>query len=199
MTPTNVEAAVPVDVAQDEDVRFGTLATRYIRGHSRGPRLNGEPGGTILALHSLGLDRHSFDNLRAALPAQWRLVSYDQRGHGAAAMQHAADLDSYVEDACAALAVCGEEPVHLLGHSMGGAVAALAAATLARRTPGRIASLALVATPAIGNPTFAAPPAPRRRFRRWPAAWSQSSNRRLRVGSAGGPRPKGRLPTQLRL
>jgi 3-oxoadipate enol-lactonase len=111
-------------------------------------------GGTVLALHSLGLDGHAFDALRDVLAPDWVLVSYDQRGHGGSADQPSAEIERYVEDALAALALCGDGPVHLLGHSMGGAVAALLASTLARVAPGRVASLTLVATPAGGGQVF---------------------------------------------
>ena len=110
--------------------------------------------GTVLALHSLGLDRHAFDALRLALGERWRVVSFDQRGHGASAGEASASLEQYVQDASAALATCGDAPVHLMGHSMGGAVAALLAATVLRDAPGRIASLALLSTPASGGAVF---------------------------------------------
>lgn len=110
--------------------------------------------GTVLALHSLGLDAHAFDALRQALGERWRIVSFDQRGHGASAGASSASLDQYVQDAIAALASCGAAPVHVLGHSMGGAVAALLAASVERSAPGRIASLTLVSTPAHGGAVF---------------------------------------------
>lgn len=110
--------------------------------------------GTVLALHSLGLDAHAFDALRRALDGHWRIVSFDQRGHGTSAGTSNASLDQYVQDAIAALAGCGEAPVHVLGHSMGGAVAALLAASVMRRASGRIASLTLLSTPAHGGAVF---------------------------------------------
>lgn len=110
--------------------------------------------GTVLALHSLGLDAHAFDALRHALGERWHLVSFDQRGHGSSAGTSSTSLAQYVQDALAALASCGESPVHVLGHSMGGAVAALLAARVTRSAPGRIASLTLVSTPAHGGAVF---------------------------------------------
>lgn len=156
MTPTSVTAKqAPLHITQDADIRFGTLKTRCVCGTGGIVNLDSGAAGTVLALHSLGLDRHAFDRLRGVLPSRWRVISFDQRGHGTAATQHAEKLDTYAEDANAALATCGDEPVHLLGHSMGGVVAALMAATMNVRAPGRIASLALVATPAAGNAAFA--------------------------------------------
>jgi pimeloyl-ACP methyl ester carboxylesterase len=44
--------------------------------------------------------------------------------------------------------------VHLLGHSMGGAIAALLAARMAQDGPGRIATLTLISSPPRGMPAF---------------------------------------------
>ncbi len=133
----------------DDAIVLNARATRF--------RQSGDPDSplVVLALHSLGLDRCSFDALGAALPEHCRVVSFDQRGHGSAAAAPSGSLEDYVDDAQAALSLCGEGPVHLLGHSMGGAVAALLAARLQRIDAGRIASLTLVASPAQGMPAFA--------------------------------------------
>ncbi|MGF6573655.1 3-oxoadipate enol-lactonase [Paraburkholderia sp. GAS333] len=106
--------------------------------------------GTVLMLHSLGLDARAFDGIRAALPDDWHIVSFDQRGHGKAAATAARSLDELVDDACQVIDSCTARQVHLVGHSMGGAVAALCAARLGPR----VASLALIATPAAGFPAF---------------------------------------------
>lgn len=106
--------------------------------------------GTVLMLHSLGLDSRAFDGIRAALSDDWQIVSFDQRGHGKAAGTQARSLDDLVDDACQVIDSCAARQVHLVGHSMGGAVAALSAA----RVGPRVASLALIATPAAGYPAF---------------------------------------------
>ncbi|MDH6147513.1 MULTISPECIES: alpha/beta fold hydrolase [Paraburkholderia] len=124
-------------------VKLGTLATSWFESGSG-------TAGAVLMLHSLGLDARAFDPLRDALPSDWRVVSFDQRGHGAAAAESPRSLEQLSDDACAAIEQCGVNGVHLLGHSMGGAVAALAAVRLG----GRVASLTLLATPAAGHPVF---------------------------------------------
>lgn len=107
--------------------------------------------GTVLMLHSLGLDGAAFDALRAELAPTWRVLSYDLRGHGSANEVHTFSLADYIEDALAMLALCGTGPVHMVGHSLGGAIAASAAS----RAGASISSLGIVASPAIGMPAFA--------------------------------------------
>lgn len=134
----------PGSVFTDTSVQLEDLVTRWRESGS------GELG-TVLMLHSLGLDRCAFDPLRAALPGGWRLVSYDQRGHGGARSEIQSGWQQYVDDARHALDRCGDAPVHLMGHSMGGAVAACVAAL----QPHRVASLGVVASPPCGMPAFA--------------------------------------------
>lgn len=132
----------------DADRQF---TTRVVRGGA-GP--GEDKPAHVLALHSLGLDAHAFDALQEAVGMPWCIVSYDQSGHGSRAGDTATDMKALVDDAQAVLADCGEQPVHLVGHSMGGAVAALLASRLAASTPGRIASLTLLSTPANGGAAF---------------------------------------------
>jgi alpha-beta hydrolase superfamily lysophospholipase len=85
--------------------------------------------GTVLLVHGLGEHIGRYTHVAAALNAAgWRVVGYDQRGHGrsegprgviAAAHSLLADLAGAVDS------VRGEHtgPLVLLGHSMGGAVA----------------------------------------------------------------------------
>lgn len=105
--------------------------------------------GGVLLLHSIGLDAHAYGVLRQALGADWALNSYDQRGHGKRAGQAGFDLADLVQDALFALDRM-DGAIHLVGHSMGGAIAALAAA----RAGSKVASLALIATPPAGFPAF---------------------------------------------
>jgi len=134
----------------EESVEFGGgsgLRTRWIH-HANG----GAGGHAVLGLHMLGLDASSFDRLPTALPDGWDFHAYDQRGHGAAADQPPGDFEAWVRDVEVALERVGEREIHLVGSSMGGAVAASLAA---RAAPGRIASLTLIATPEVGRSAFA--------------------------------------------
>ena len=109
----------------------------------------------VLCLHMLGLDAGSFAGFAAAVGGRHAVHAYDQRGHGLAGDQPPSGFDAWVDDAEAAvdrLAARGARRVHLVGSSMGGAVAATLAGRLGA---GRIASLCVVATPARGEPAFA--------------------------------------------
>ena len=77
----------------------------------------------MLFLHGWLDHGHGFDPLIEALPASWHTLALDFRGHGQSAhlregLYHFPD---YLADVEAAVAHLGA-PVHLVGHSMGGAV-----------------------------------------------------------------------------
>ncbi len=109
----------------------------------------GEPSGVVVALHSFGDFGHAFDDLGPLLAAQGLLVlAPDQRGFGEAPARgrwwgHARMVADAVELAALARRAHGVDRVDLIGESMGGAVALLAAAGNAG--VGRVA----VAAPAV--------------------------------------------------
>lgn len=110
----------------------------------------GAPDGRpLLCLHPLGQNGHFFDGLARALGTGWRIVSYDQRGHGSAADQPVASFGQLADDAAAALDRMGGH-AHVAGFSMGGSVAA----ELAARRCADIPTLTLAATPHAGVPVF---------------------------------------------
>jgi alpha-beta hydrolase superfamily lysophospholipase len=91
----------------------------------------GRPRGTLLIVHGLGEHCERYVRLAADLTAAgWLVHSYDQRGHGASegARGDIATPTSLLDDLALVLDALQEErvprPLVLLGHSMGGAVAA---------------------------------------------------------------------------
>ena len=99
-------------------------------------------GEAVVLLHGHTLDLRVWDDVAARLVAEgYRVVRYDQRGHGRSASppseyrygDHAADLAA-VQDACSA------SPAHLVGLSKGGGIVL----ELALRAPERVRSLTLV-------------------------------------------------------
>lgn len=103
----------------------------------------------VLALHSLGMNAQSWQAV--AKRARSTVFAFDQLGHGARATAWTEDFDRLVTDAQGMLDQLPAGYVHLVGHSMGGCVAA----SLAGLNPDRVASLTLVATPLQGMPQFA--------------------------------------------
>lgn len=92
----------------------------------------GEPRGIVLALHGFSEHRGIFFALAPHLAAAgYRVYAYDQRGFGETATRGFwAGEQALVDDARAAYRLLRQRwpdtPVHLLGHSMGGAIATLA-------------------------------------------------------------------------
>lgn len=91
----------------------------------------GSPRGAVLIVHGLGEHCERYVHLAADLTAAgWSVQSYDQRGHGASegARGDIATPTSLLDDLALLLDTLHEErvprPLVLLGHSMGGAVAA---------------------------------------------------------------------------
>jgi pimeloyl-ACP methyl ester carboxylesterase len=54
--------------------------------------------------------------------AGWRVVSWDQRGHGDSDLAHLYSWEADVRDAAAVMATLGPGPMPILGHSKGGAL-----------------------------------------------------------------------------
>jgi len=89
------------------------------------------PRGTVLIVHGLGEHCERYVGLAADLTAaRWSVQSYDQRGHGASegARGDIATPTSLLDDLALLLDILHTErvprPLVLLGHSMGGTVAA---------------------------------------------------------------------------
>jgi alpha-beta hydrolase superfamily lysophospholipase len=88
------------------------------------------PRGQVLIVHGLGEHAGRYGHVAAALNAHgWQVLSYDQRGHGgsAGAQGDIAAPDSLLADLARVIDVARARwhgPLVLLGHSLGGLVAA---------------------------------------------------------------------------
>ncbi len=83
----------------------------------------GSVGPAVLCVHGITSSRKSWVRLAQRLDGRYRVFAYDQRGHGdahacAGPMSHARTVADLRQVAAAV-----GEPVHLVGHSWGGAVA----------------------------------------------------------------------------
>lgn len=138
-----------------------TTPIRSLRYHLH--RSGPSDGKPIFLLHGLMDTGASFAPLAAQLSDDWHLIAPDWRGHGAtdAAPQgywfpdYVADLEALIEAYTKA-----DEPVTLIGHSMGGQVASLYAGLRPARVTQLICldSLNVPATPPSDMP---------KRYRQW--------------------------------
>jgi pimeloyl-ACP methyl ester carboxylesterase len=86
-------------------------------------RDSGGGGTTAVLVHGLGTPQRSWDRVAPLLARRLRVVTYDQRGHGASAAASDYSLDAFLADLAAVLdAVAVEHPL-LVGHSFGGLLA----------------------------------------------------------------------------
>src|ERR1700736_6327485 len=81
----------------------------------------GERGPLIVGVRGLGSSRRGWARIGEHLADRYRVVAYDQRGHGDSAAKGPMTFERSVEDLAGVVASLGE-PVHaLIGHSWGGA------------------------------------------------------------------------------
>jgi pyruvate dehydrogenase E2 component (dihydrolipoyllysine-residue acetyltransferase) len=141
--------AVPEPTAGEEaeaegvkprDIEVAGRRLRYLElGEADGP--------PVLLVHGFGADLNTWMFTQTALAARRRTVALDLPGHGGSAKEvGVGDVESLTDAVEGALGALGVEQVHLVGHSMGGAVAV----SLALRRPEHIASLTLIASAGLG-------------------------------------------------
>jgi len=104
--------------------------------------LHGSEGEPLVLVHGYTGDFSDWCHQVAAFAATHRVLVMDHRGHGrsqAPRERSAYTIDRMTDDLEALIAHVGFERVHLVGHSMGGAIAQ----ELALRHPERLRSLTL--------------------------------------------------------
>jgi pyruvate dehydrogenase E2 component (dihydrolipoamide acetyltransferase) len=104
-------------------------------------------GVPVLLVHGFGADLNTWLFAQPALAAARRAVALDLPGHGGSAKEvGAGDVENLTDAVEGALGALDIEQAHLVGHSMGGAIAA----SLALRRTERVASLTLIASAGLG-------------------------------------------------
>ncbi len=97
----------------------------------------GEP--PIVLVHGVTLRSEDWENVFPRLATRYRVVAYDARGHGKSGRAQSYALDDLVSDLFRLLREIVKAPAILIGHSIGGATALVAAA----REPSLVRALAL--------------------------------------------------------
>jgi pimeloyl-ACP methyl ester carboxylesterase len=130
-------------MASTIDVDGKTVRYVYIGGNSAGP------GAPIVLLHGIGRSLDDWTDAQAALAAAGYAVhAIDMAGFGGSDPVADPDLPALARHVLATLDRLGVTgPVHLIGNSLGGAVAM----RVAVEAPGRVASLVLVNSAGFGR------------------------------------------------
>ncbi len=101
---------------------------------------DGEP---LALIHGVGSGLEAWDGVATRLRDRYRIVRYDQRGHGQSEkVPGPYKVEDFSGDLRALLDALGIERVHVAGHSLGG----LVAQSFALDHPGRLCKLALIST-----------------------------------------------------
>jgi pyruvate dehydrogenase E2 component (dihydrolipoyllysine-residue acetyltransferase) len=137
-----IDAGVPDDAGGGPEVETADVGGRKISYAGAGA-----DGDVILLVHGYGGDRNSWLFLQEPMAAKYRVYALDLPGHGTSGKDVGdGTLDVLADAVAGVLDALGAARAHLVGHSMGGAVALAVAA----RDPGRIASLTLIAPAGFG-------------------------------------------------
>jgi pyruvate dehydrogenase E2 component (dihydrolipoamide acetyltransferase) len=145
---------VPEEAAGEAETPTRTVEVggRRLRYLERAPD---EPAGDpVVLLHGFGGDLNNWLFNTDRLAERRRVYALDLPGHGESSKDvGAGDLDAFAETLGGFLDAVGAARAHLVGHSMGGAVAL----AYALDHPDRVASLTLVAAAGLGediNPDY---------------------------------------------
>jgi pyruvate dehydrogenase E2 component (dihydrolipoyllysine-residue acetyltransferase) len=133
--------AAEVEAAGPRETEAGGKRLRYLDlGQGDGP--------AIVFVHGFGADLNTWMFNQPALAERHRTVAFDLSGHGGSTktLDFPLDAAGFAGDIDHVLAALGIDRVHLVGHSMGGAIALSFAAAY----PARVASLMLIAPAGLG-------------------------------------------------
>ncbi|MEZ2895440.1 alpha/beta fold hydrolase [Providencia rettgeri] len=105
----------------------------------------------IVLVHALGLDRRMWRDVIPFLTKDYRVISYDLRGHGhAASGSNLSSLSVFADDFVALLNSLQLNKVHFVGLSFGGSIGQY----VALQYPERLNSLTIIASTAWKNDAF---------------------------------------------
>jgi 3-oxoadipate enol-lactonase len=121
--------------------------TDGIRVHYQALGRSGAPA--VLMIQGLGADKHGWDMQRFVLATRYRVIALDNRGAGRSDKPFGHySLEQMADDVVSVLDDLGIDSAHVVGASMGGAIAQL----VALRHPQRVRSLTLACTACRHHP-----------------------------------------------
>ncbi|MEU7580608.1 acetoin dehydrogenase dihydrolipoyllysine-residue acetyltransferase subunit [Streptomyces sp. NPDC041068] len=130
-----------------EDEAGPVTGVAHVDGTALAYATSGAGEAEVVLVHGFGGDKNSWLFVQEALAARHTVYALDLPGHGESAKDVGdGGLDTLARVVTGFLATLGIERAHLVGHSLGGAVAVAAAA----RAPDRVASLTLLAPAGLG-------------------------------------------------
>lgn len=122
-----------------ETVEVGGRNIRYLK--------RGEGGVPMILIHGFGGDLNNWMFNHEALAATREVYALDLPGHGASSKDVGeGSVGFFAETLAGFMDALGIDKAHLVGHSMGGAVAL----ALALEQPGKVASLTLIGSAGLG-------------------------------------------------
>jgi len=145
-----VAGFVVPEVADANDAAAEGAAPREVEAVGRRLRyldIGGGDGPPIVLIHGFGADLNTWMFNQPVLAQSHRTIAFDLPGHGGSTKTvDAVEPANFAETVASFLDALGIGRAHLVGHSMGGAIAA----SFACSRPERAASLTLIASAALG-------------------------------------------------
>ena len=138
------------EAAAEEMAAVSAAAPRDIEAGGRRLRvldIGTGDGVPVVLVHGFGADLNAWMFNQPALAERRRVIALDLPGHGGSEKRVGpGDVDLFEAAVADAMTTMGVERAHLVGHSMGGAIAI----AVAQRQPGRVASLTLLSAAGLG-------------------------------------------------
>lgn len=130
-----------LDPEQTESIHFPDSAVPL-----RVTRTGAETGTPVLMLHGFAGDSSVWHPIERGLAAHHPVIRLDLPCHGRSPCDRFASFHDFVRPVLEAFDALSEGPVHVIGHSLGGAIALV----LADQRPGMVRSLGLLAPTGLG-------------------------------------------------
>lgn len=127
----------------NKPTELAITSLRYAKGES-----SGGIAPKVLFLHGFGADKQGWAGNAPALFDVAETLAVDLPGHGVSvSVETSGDLQSIADQVLHSLNVSGHTPCHIVGHSLGAAVALLCAAA----KPDNVLSMTLLAPAGLGD------------------------------------------------